>query len=489
MANNYKVSKIPKAANDTKVGAILSKAIISFLAVFTLYLLYLNFWYSVEYNALLYAFLVIPAFAIIYLISYKLNISPIAFAISIFVLAFLSKSLLVLMTDTKPVSDFNTFYQSAIQLLKGDKSFGHSFYFKTWAYQTGPVLYYCAIMKLFGTAILPLKLVNCFFMAGTNTLIYLIARKISNDYTARFVSLLYLVYPAPYFLAAVLTNQHFAACMFLLAVYVLLIERLNWGVKGIIAGVIMSIGNTVRPLGIVIIAASIIWGLVETIRSKKVAKIGIVVLIVITYLLVNFGSSTLVKRADINPEGLANNFPLWKFVVGFNYDSNGQFSYADQNNILDIQDLNKRDIVSKQVIRERLSIGPAKLANLLNTKQIAMWAGLDTLTWEFYQQIGEELVPSKDLGKFEPTILNTEKMYYIFIFILMFLGLCKVVVNKRVLPEVILLSAILLCYLGAHIFIEIQVRYRYFAVILVFILAAKGCELLFGKINGYREKY
>jgi hypothetical protein len=481
MVDYYRVSK------DTKFGAILSKSIISLLAIFALYLIYLNFWYSVEYNTLLYTFLVIPVFAIIYLISHKLKIPPVSFAITIFVLAFLFKSILVLMTDTTPVSDFNTFYQCAVRLLNGDKAFGHTFYFKTWAYQTGPVLYYSAIMKLFGTGLLPLKLVNCFFMAGTNLLIYLFARKISNDYTARFVSLLYLLYPAPYFLAAVLTNQHFAAFMFLLAVYILAIKRLNWAVKGIIAGVIMSLGNTVRPLGILIVAATMLWGLVETIRSKKVVKIGVVVLLVITYSLVNFGSSTMVKHADINPDGLANNFPLWKFVVGFNYDSKWQFSYKDQNDIFYIKDANKRNMISKQVIRERLSIGPSKLVNLLNTKQIAMWAGLDTLRWEFYQQIDGKLIPPKELEKYEPTILKTEKMYYIFIFILMFLGLCKVFVNKRVLPEVTLLSLLLLCYFGAHILIEIQVRYRYFAVIIVFILAAKGSELLFRKLNGYGE--
>jgi hypothetical protein len=277
--------------------------------------------------------------------------------------------------------------------------------------------------------------------------------------------------------------------MFLLAVYILFIERLNWGVKGIISGVIISLGNTVRPLGILIIAATILWGLVETIRWRKVTKIGIVVILVITYSLVNFGSSTMVKHADINPDGLSNNFPLWKFVVGFNNDSKGQFSYEDQNKIFNIEDFNKRNTVSKQVVRERLSIGPDKLVNLINTKQVAMWAGLDTLRWEFYQQINGQLLPSKELEKLEPAILTTEKMYYLLIFILMFLGLCKVYVNKRVSPEVTLLSILLLCYFGAHVFIEIQVRYRYFAVILVFILAAKGSELLFGKFNGYRERY
>lgn len=483
MASSY------KTYDNTKFGAILSKIFILILAVFTLYLIYLNFWCSLEYNALIYAIIVIPVFAVVYLIVYKINISPLAFAVTILVLAFLSKGLFALLVDTKPVSDFDIFYQDAIKLLNGDKSFGQTFYFKSWAYQTGPVIYYSAIMKLFGTGILSLKLVNCFFMAGTNVLIYLIARMVSSEYTAKFIAFLYLLYPAPYFLTAVLTNQHFAAFMFLAAIYIILSERLNFLFRGVFAGLLMSVGNAVRPLGIVIIGAAIIWGIVEIIRRKEVAKISMVVLLVITYLLVNFGFSTMVKRADINPEGLANNFPLWKFVVGFNYDTKGQFSYEDVNKIFNIQDLNQRNTVSKQVIRERLSIEPQKLVNLLHTKQIAMWAGFDTLRWEFYQQIDGKLLPSKELEKIEPVILRIEKVYYIFVFVLMVLGLSKVFANKRVQSEVTLLSILLLCFFGAHVLIEIQVRYRYFAVILVFILAAKGSELLFYKHNEHRKLY
>ncbi|HEY5585388.1 MAG TPA: hypothetical protein VIK78_12990 [Ruminiclostridium sp.] len=481
MVNSYKTD------GDTKFGVILSKTVILILAVFSIYLLYLNFWCSVQYNALIYAIIVIPVFAVIFLIAYKMNISPLAFAITILVLAFLSKGIFAALVDTQPVSDFNTFYQCAIKLINGDKSFGHTFYFKSWAYQTGPIIYYSAIMKFFGTGLLPLKLVNCFFMAGTNAFIYLIARKVSNDYTARFVALLYLIYPAPYFLTSVLTNQHFAACMFLAAIYILFIEKLNFILKVLLAGVLLSVGNAVRPLGLVIIIALVMWGIVELIRHKKVAKIGMVVLLVGIYLLVNFGIATMVKRTDVNPEGLSNNYPLWKFVIGFNNDSKGQFSYEDQDKIFYIQDSTQRNNVSMQVIKERLSIGLPKLASLINIKQRIMWAELDTLRWEFYQKIDDKMILPQGFEKIEFGILRIEKVYYLLVFILMILGLCRVFLNKRVKPEVLLLSMLLLCYFGVHILIEVQTRYRYFAVILMFVLAAKGSELLFNNFKTYRE--
>jgi hypothetical protein len=306
----------------------------------------------------------------------------------------------------------------------------------------------------------------------------LIARKISNDFAARAVALLYLFYPAPYFLATVLTNQHFAACMFLLAIYIFLVEKLNWAVKGTITGVLISLGNTVRPIGIVIIAASILWGIIEVIRSHNYFKICSVTILLISYLLVNYGCSAFVKNTGINSEGLVNNFPLWKFVVGLNYESKGTFSYEDEDKVYKIQDFDERNNVAKQVIKQRLSIGFKQLAKLMNEKQIAMWGVTDTLSWGFYNQIDGQLVPSKELKKLEPTILKIEKIYYVLIFILMFLGLCKLFMDNKINQGVLLLSLILLCYFGIHFLIEIQVRYRYFAVIIVFIMAVKGSEML-----------
>lgn len=478
---------------DTKIGAVLSKVIITILAIYIFYLiiinktcLHLNFFnlkfplrHQVEVY-LVFVLLIMSVFAAVYFLVCRIEVSPRIFAAIIFILAILLKSLLVFLIDTKPVSDFNLFYQYALKLYNGYKPLDNILYFKTWAYQTGPVMYYAAIMKLFGTGLLPLKLVNCFFMAGTNVLIYLIARKISNDYAARAMAILYLLYPAPYFLTTVLTNQHFAACMILLAIYIFLSDKLNWAVKGIMAGAVIAIGNVVRPIGIVIVIASIVWGVVIVIRTRKYTKMASAILLLVAYLFVNQGCSYLVKYAGINSEGLVNNFPLWKFVVGLNYDSIGTFSYDDEDNVYKIQDFNERNNVAKQVIKQRLSIGIKQFTNLMNKKQIAMWANTDTLSWGFYQQVDGQLKPSEEIIKVEPTILKVEKIYYTLIFVILFLGLCKLVYNKKstkINQEFLLLALILLCYFGAHFLIEIQVRYRYFAIIIVFIMASKGSEM------------
>ncbi|QNU68881.1 hypothetical protein EHE19_013265 [Ruminiclostridium herbifermentans] len=479
-----------RTVDNTKFGAILNKIIISILAVFSLYLIYLNFYYYLIDGNKRYTIctlLALSVFVLIHFLSCYIKISHRAFAIVIFLMVILSKGILIFFTDTKPVSDFAVFYQYAAKLLNGEKSFQDILYFKTWAYQTGPVIYYAALMKLFGTGLFPLKMANCFFMAGTNALIYLIAHKISNDFTARVVSILYLLYPAPYFLTTVLTNQHFAACMFLLSIYILLLKGQNWGVKSIAAGAVIALGNAVRPIGIIILAALILCGIIEKIANGKWLMLGSTILVLISCLLVSYGCSALVKYTGINSEGLANNFPLWKFVVGLNYETKGQFSFDDENNIFNIQDFNERDNAAKQVIKQRMSAGIRKLAVLINEKQKIMWAGTDSLSWGFYQKIDGQLVPSNQVKKIEPFVLKYEKIYYIFIFLLMFIGLFRILVNNKINQGILLLSLILLCYFGIHFFIEIQVRYRYFAVIIVFIMAAKGSEMLLCRCRGYRK--
>ncbi|EMS69823.1 glycosyltransferase family 39 protein [Ruminiclostridium cellobioparum] len=472
---------------EPRPASVLSKLIILITAIFVTYIIILNLWFSVYTNSILYALITIPVFAAVLFLSLKMNILPASFAIMVFIMAFLFKGTLAFFADTRPVSDFSLFYKYAVDLIQGKKALEQYLYFKTWAYQTGPVIYYAGIMKLFGTGLLPLKLVNCFFMAGSNMLVYLIARKVSNDFTARFISFLYLIYPAPYFLAAVLTNQHFAACMFLAGIYLLLLEHKNILVRGIAAAIFIAAGNAVRPLGPVIITAVVVWCIVEALNHKSVAKILLSAVLVAVYLTANLGLSAAVKSTGINAEGLNNNFPLWKFVAGLNQQSKGQFSYDDQNKIYVIEDFSKRNKVALKTIKERVSVEPHKLLEFFGTKVLVMWAEFDTLAWEFYEDDNGKLKAPARMEKAEQVAVRVEKMFYILVFLLLLTGLIKALASRDIPSGIKLLSIILLCYFGVHLLIEIQVRYRYFAVLIVFILAASGSEVLFTSFKKYKK--
>ena len=467
-------------------SSLFYKIIVLVTAIFSIYIVIINIGVSVYLNSWLYALLIIPVFAVILFVSAKLDIMPAAFAIMVFIMAFLVKGTFAYFMNTKPVSDFGLFYNYAVDLVNGKIGLERYSYFKTWAYQTGPVIYYAGIMKLFGTGLLSLKLVNCFFMAGSNVLIYLISRKVSNDLTARFVALLYLFYPAPYFLTSVLTNQHFAAFMFLVAIYVLLNENIGLLFRSVTAGILIAVGNAVRPLGVVIIASIVVWTVLEIKNKRGKGKVIFSALLIAVYIVVGFGLSAAVRGTGVNTEGLKNNMPLWKFVVGLNQKSMGQFSYEDENKIFTIRNISERNDKALDTVKERLQIEPYRMLAFMGIKIGVMWAQPDTLMWSNYEERDGKLVAPEKIKKVEPVVTGIEKMYYVGIFILLAIGLVRMFGNPRFNSVALLLIIILLFYFGIHMLIEIQVRYRYFAMLIVFILASTGTEVLFKPLKTYK---
>src|SRR5699024_5763231 len=121
----------------------------------------------------------------------------------------------------QPVQDFKTMYDAACQLARGSREYLQTDYFYNWAYQTGFVAYEALVVRLFGEGLLPLQVLNAVWMAGTGCLVYGIARRFLPETGAMAASLLYALYPGPYFLAAVLTNQHIAVFFFYLGFWLL----------------------------------------------------------------------------------------------------------------------------------------------------------------------------------------------------------------------------------------------------------------------------
>jgi hypothetical protein len=479
-------SYINKSADSSGLpvpGSSLGRIFALILGGYVTFLLILNTVTILQNGVYIHLALVLPVTILCFFLAKRVRFSSWAFALAIFLASFAVKGIMVYFTHTQPVSDFKGFYDFAVKLANGDKSWSKLYYFSVWAYQTGPVAYYAVLMKIFGTGLLPLKLCNCFFMAGTNALIYLTGRKIAGEEGARCSAILYLLYPAPFFLAPVLTNQHFAAFMFFTAIYLLMRTDLNIFLRGAMAGIAAAVGNVVRPIGIVVIAALIVWAIIEVIRTRKTATAGLAAVMLVTYFVSLWGISSYFTSSGISPYGLANNFPLWKFTVGFNPETMGEFSYEDQNTLFYIADKEKRDEAAKRILKERLKGGPAKMIPFLVSKQDIMWACLDSMRWAFYEYDQEhKLVPPEGFEKVERNILGIEKIYYTLALLILMLGMFGVK-KKDVNPTALFIILLLLAYFFVHLLIEVQVRYRYFAMIAVFILLSRGAQIIFDKMK------
>ena len=118
--------------------------------------------------------------------------------------------------------DFQTMYTAAQELAQGGRGYLDKLYYYNWAYQTGFVVYESLLLKLFGPGQFSLQVMNAVWMGGIGVLVHRIALRILPARTAACAAVLYALYPAPYFLAAVLTNQHICVFFLYLAVWLLI---------------------------------------------------------------------------------------------------------------------------------------------------------------------------------------------------------------------------------------------------------------------------
>ena len=130
------------------------------------------------------------------------------FALALFLSTLVLKGACAALVDTRPVSDFAVMYDAAVGLAREGRALTGQPYFQMWPYQSGPVVYLAALMKLFGESLLWLKLVNALWAALTSVLVYALARRFASEGGARAAAVVYTLYPGTWLLVPVLTNQH-----------------------------------------------------------------------------------------------------------------------------------------------------------------------------------------------------------------------------------------------------------------------------------------
>ena len=395
------------------------------------------------------------------------------FPAALFLVRFALALFFILWLNSQPVQDFATMYSAARQLAQGSREYLNNIYFFNWAYQSAFVAYEAVVISLFGPSLLPLQLLNAVYLAGTNVLVYLIAKRFLPEKTAMAVGVLYALYPAPLFLAGVLTNQHLSVFLLYGALYLLLGKELT-PLRALGAGAIIALGNAIRPIGVIMMLAAVLWLLILAACKMDWKHVLHSMAVALSYFAIGAALSGLIVANGINPEGLSNNQPMWKFVVGLNQDSSGSWNRADYETYLSLPTDQAHEAMT-EAVKERLGVGPAALADLALRKSAVMWAGNEDLYWGFghLEQEAPALTFSVTLSWNSMQLLlgSIDKGIYLLVFGLALVGLivrlCKSERCGRSLPLVLLLCG----YYAVHLIVEVQSRYRYFLMPCVFLLA------------------
>lgn len=406
----------------------------------------------------------------------------------------------VFLVTPEPVQDFATMYHAAQQAANGDFSFQHTQYFFIWAYQTGFVLWEALLLKAFGhmTAI---KLVHALMLSGINGLIYLWARRFTDERAAQTAALLYLFTLFPTVLNCLLTNQVASAFFLLLGMYILTGGKNAFSVpRAIGAGIFVSLGNILRPEAIVILAGlagTAIFLLIvkRSVRQHKRMLSGMV-LAVIVYAICNAGASYAVSASGINTYGLSNNWQSWKFIVGFNHETGGMYSADDRALFDDAHQIDTTEqeaeataAAENQLIRSRILVSPMKLLSLMKEKIYHLWvqSGLSfPMGYLNHTEISVHGIPGPRFYQYCVTLDRT---------VFGFSGLCALLgmlFFLRRKPEALTPSAVLapmtvMACFAVFLLIEVQPRYVFLPQIFLYITAAMGITPLFSLLRESRE--
>lgn len=431
------------------------------------------------FNSIYEVIAIIAAVLIITIISillFKIKDSK-RFVLYLFITAIIFRLLWIIFINTTPTSDFKIMYDAALELVKGNnESVFNNYYFNVWVYQLGFTGYLAIILKLFNNSLFMVKLINVIIVSIIPVVIYFSARKLVNEKISRVPAILYALYIGSIANTSVLTNQHLATLLFYIAILVLLSD-INRKFRWILVGITIAFGQIMRPEGSIIILALLLFVIFKDITDiKEVGKslfefIGIIAIVFTVTKVVSFGFI----NAGITQYELSNRDPLWKFVCGFNHDTKGTYSAEDSDYLDHFGGIGeKRQKAEIDLIKERLA-QPKRLTITLAYKYAVMWALNDTsLQLVFTDNVDKPVL-------YDIT-LKLEKIQYIIIAVMFMLGIINIIKRKEGFSRNHIYLIIFLGYLLAHLLIEVQPRYRYFALPIFFIISSYS--LTGSKIKG-----
>ena len=387
------------------------------------------------------------------------------FIIFLFLFSFIIRLGVIVLVETPVISDFKMMYDAALEIVNGTDSYKSMSYFITWGYQIGHVLYQAVLLNIINSVFF-LKFVNCIITSLTVVFVYLISRRICSDRSAKISSILYSIFLFPLLLNTVLTNQFLPVLLILIALYILL--NINFKkkfiVSSVVVGILLGLSNIFRSETIVIIFSILLYFGFLFITKVDWKKLIISFLIIFMgYYVVFNGTSLLLKATGVSPSGLDILNSSWKFVVGFNYESNGM--YTDEDASLYSRDSEAAD---KEAIKRITQFEKIPLHFLKKTK--VLWFNSD-LSWSI----------SMDEAYYK--ILNIINQLWIILFNI--LAVCSAFrfVKLKFDKEHVLMCLILLVYFGVYLLIEVMPRYAYSLQVFEAIIIGVSLDYIFKKIK------
>lgn len=389
----------------------------------------------------------------------------------ILLISLITRSFFLLRFGTQPDSDFLLLYVSAQGLAGGDMSFLHDSYFVLWAYQIPFVVFEAGILKLFG-AMTALKIINLICMLGISLLIYKLARLFVSSEAAFSFSVLYSLAPEPLLLSSVLTNQHLSLFFLLLGLYIALKERRPAHI--FLGGVLIALGDLMRPEGILVIAALLFLYVLRIIKGEDGRKTAFfrLFLLAASFFLLRLLAFIVFHALGLAPFGLDSGCPEWKFILGLDPMQKG--SYNETNTaILHITNAAERRKEAFRLISANFT-DFGSLASFLRDKAAYFYGAFPDSSWAFFGvDTNGLLLFGQPLKEALRTVFIFDRVLFALASLLSAVAFAVGLKPKAKTPQAAIFCAFLcVFFFGAYLLIEVQPRYRYFITPFLFIMSA-----------------
>lgn len=385
---------------------------------------------------------------------------------------------------TVPVSDFNTIYETAKEVLKGDYSMmWGTEYIARFPHLTVMVMYMAFMLKFFTHALFAMKIVNLIMGIITIYLIYLIAKLVFEKIEYGIIgALIATIFPPFVTYTGVLCTENIAIPFYLASIYIFLLacKKKIHPSMFIVSGALLSVGNLFRMVATVTIVAFIMYIVIYT-DFKFKEKIKSIIMVVVSFALILFIVSSTLKSYKVTENNLwkGREPAITNILKGTNMETGGRWSPEDAiiPEKYNFDEDKIKEACTNIIIDRFKNATPMQIGKFYLEKYTTQWMDGD-MSGVFWSQSNVKdsdiLIKFNFGGKFIIQIISSV------VILLIFIGLF----NKKRYRKYsgINLFYIIFCGYGlSYLITENQSRYAYIVSFAFVIAAVSGIELL-GKV-------
>lgn len=401
--------------------------------------------------------------SLIYGMSKKVNKKTLLYAI-IFS-GFVLRLIWALSTNSFPVSDFKTMYDSANNLLDGDTSaFKGLGYFARFPHMMTYSLFLAQIIKIFGdNALFVVKMLNVVLSTSSIIFVYLICNSIFKDYKRTLLGAFFMaILPSSILYVPVYCSENIAIPFYLASIYffILVLNNKKNSLLLILSGLLLSIGHLFRMIAYIVIIAYLMYIIIYDSENLKIKLKNIFLLIApFTIVFVLFSNFLIAENITDRKLWDGSEPNITSAVRGSNIKSGGSWNPEDAEFISSLlEDREALEKASKERIFTRYTTTPPlDLAMFFVKKFASQWSNGDNAGAYWAQSgIAEDQIK---INIEHQGVLWYQLVYSIFLFLII-----KGLFNRDEYLDnkIINLFYIILCGFGvAFLILETQTRYAF----------------------------